>query len=95
MRRRGVGQRRAPEQPAADAAVALGPHDGAQAGHVRVAPHVRTVLVEPAGHEQRLRAGRVEPGLQDEAVARGRAQVVGDLQAALGVQFLFEVARQR
>src|SRR5215203_1388741 len=80
-----------------DRPVASGTHDYAEAGHVRVAAHVVPVLLEPAGHEERLRDDRVKPGLEDDGVV---AVVCGlhdvrDLHAALRMQLLFEVERYR
>src|SRR5215207_9020330 len=79
-----------------DRPVASGTHDYAEAGHVRVAAHVVPVLLEPAGHEERLRDDRVEPGLENDGVAVVRGlHDVRDLHAALRMQLLLEVERYR
>ena len=80
-----------------DPPAAVGSHHHPEARHVPVAAHVRPVLLEPAGHEQRLRDDRVEPGLEHEplvAVVDG-LHVVRDLEPALRVQLLLEVERDR
>ena len=82
-------------QRADDAAVARGPDQHADRHQMVVALHVLEVLLEPAGHVERLRHRRVEPRLEHEA-GLARDPEVRDLQAVVGPERLaFEVGRER
>ena len=64
------------------------------AAEARVAAHVLEVLLEPARHVERLGDGRVEPGLEHEAVV-ARDAVVRDLEPGVGVLHVLELGRER
>ena len=93
--RRDVVDRRPAGQRLADPRVGLRPDERADRHELAVAAHVLVVVLEPAGHVERLRDRRVPPGLQHPAAVGRRQRDVGDLEPVVGVELLVELGGQR